>query len=491
MIKNNLERKDMKKYICALLVGTSFLITSCSQFTDLQPKGKNLLSTTEELTLLLNREFQASGYDVRIMVGDIIYASSNVPNLIKQPNKSRNAIIISWDEANQDRMAELTESDTDYGNYYGYIGTIANPVLSHVDETEGEQSAKDQLKCEALVMRAYYHYLLVNKFAKAYNPATAATDPGIPYMLEDQELTVPAKKKTVQEVYELILKDVEKAIELDALPTVAVNRMRMCKPCAYAVKALALMSMQEFDQAEEAAKQALELNNTVNNYNEMLTTMTGYMLGGIYTIIYRPRLECEEDLFYVHNMEFLNALSPETWDAFEEGHVCRDKMAIDLMDYDYLMSNASMIMGLDDYVCTNDYDSGWNVEGMKTTHMYLIVAEAEIHKGNYSAAMQALDAIRINRIDPLVYAPLEGTVTTEADAIAHLKQTSHGENIYSIYNFLQVKRWNQLEGYKETRKRTIAGEVYTLSPESPLWIFPFPANATSLNSNLTQNYSIK
>ncbi len=445
----------MKKYIYTLLAGTAFLMASCSDFTDLQPKGKNLLSTTDELAMLLNQEFAYSSSDRQMMCGSIIYASSDVPTLIHQPAKTRSAIIMSWDEANQDRMAELTESDTEYTNYYGYIGTIANPVLARIDDAEGEESVKNQLKCEALVMRAYYHYLLVNKFAKAYNPATAATDPGIPYLYEDQDLEEPVEKSTVQEVYDNILADVEEAITLDALPTVATNRMRMCKPCAYAVKAWALISMQQFDEAETVAKQALALNSTVNNYNEMLTTFTGYMLGNTYSVLYRPRLECEEDLFFVYNMEVLNAISPDVWNYFEEGHACKDKMCTDLMAYDYLMGMASLLMGLDDYICTYDMDSGWNVDGLKTTHMYLIVAEAEIHKGNYDAAMQALDAIRVNRIDPSVYAPLEGTVTTEEDAIFHLKQTSHGENIYSIYNFMQIKRWNQVEGYKETLTRDI------------------------------------
>ena len=98
--------------------------------------------------------------------------------------------------------------------------------------------------------------------------------------------------------------------------------------------------------------------------------------------------------------------------------------------------------------------------------MYLIVAEAEIHKGNYDEAMRALDAIRVNRLASETYQPLEGTVTTEADAIRHLKQVSHGENIYSVYNFIHRKRWNQVSG----------------------WIFPFGQNVLANNPNITQNY---
>lgn len=480
----------MKKLIYSILLGAALLTGSCSDFTDVQPKGKNLLTTTDQLEMLLNNEFNISSSDLYVLCGDMIRSFDNVPTLINRPNKTRAAIIITWDEANQDKMAELTSSDGDYSGYYGIIGKIANPILSHIDAAEGDEVTKVKLKCEALVLRAYFHWLLVNKFAKAYNPATAEQDPGIPYVTEEWDVAQPTEQVSVAKVYENILADLEKAIELNGLPTLAANRMRMSKPCAYAVKALALISMQEFDLAAAAAREALTLNKTVNNYNEMLTTLTGNITGGEYPVIYRPVLKCEEDLFYTHYIEFYDGISPEAWNAFEEGHACHDKMATDKQMYDYTpgMGMGISMLGLPDYIFTYDLNSGWNNCGMKTTHMYLIIAEAEIHNNNYKEAMKALDAIRVNRIDPAIYTPLEGTVNTKEEAIYHLKQTSHGENIYSYYNFINRKRWNQVEGYKETLKRDIAGQIFTLAPDSPMWIFPFPQNAINSNPNLSQNY---
>lgn len=111
------------------------------------------------------------------------------------------------------------------------------------------------MKSEALTLRAWSFYMLVNKFAKAYNPATAATDPGIILMTEDKDIQTAQSKSTVEEVYQQILKDANEAIEIDGLPNSAVNKMRFSKPTAYAVKALALLNMQKYDEAEEVAKQ--------------------------------------------------------------------------------------------------------------------------------------------------------------------------------------------------------------------------------------------
>lgn len=478
----------MKKVIYSLLIGAALMSGSCSKFTDVQPKGKNLLSTTDQLEMILNNDYYMRVNDMRHICGDIIYSFENVPTMISKPNKTLSVILITWDAANQDKMAELTPSDDDYTGWYGVIGKIANPVLALADKAAGPGSVKNQLKAEALVLRAYFHYMLVNKFAKAYNPATAEKDPGVPYMKEDWDISIPPEKATVKEVYENIIADLDAAIALNALPAQAVNRMRINKPSAYAAKALALMSMQRFDEAAQSAQQALAINNVVNDYNQMLTTTTGNILGGSYPTLLRPSLKCEEDYFFTYFFETYDAITTEAWDAFEPGHASRDKMATDRMMYDYLMGMGLSYIGLD-YTFTYDMNSGWNFVGMKSTHMYLIIAENEIRKGNYNAAMDALDAIRVKRIDPAVYTPLKGRVNTKADAIFRLKQTSHGENIYSIYNFINRKRWNQLDDYKQKQVKTMAGKVYELEPNSPLWIFPFPQNAINNNPNLLpQNY---
>jgi len=478
----------MKKVIYSLLAGAILLTVSCSKFTDIEPKGKNLLSTTDQLEMLLNKIFMMNDDDMRWMSGDVIRTFQNIPTLLSNPNKTRPAIIYSWDETNIDKMAELTAYDYTYETGYVNIGQIANAILSRVDDASGPESVKNQLKCEALVLRAYYHYILVNKFAKAYNPATAATDPAIPYVTENWDISIPTEKATVKEVYDNIIKDVDKAIQLNALPVVAVNRMRMSKPCTFAVKALALISMQKFDEASDAAKQSLAITNVVNNYNQMLTTYKGNILGNTYNVILRPLLKCEEDLFTTFGMELMNAITTEAWNAFETGHASRDKMTSDRMMYDYIIGLGNILLGLD-YTFTYDISSGWNGGGFKTTQMYLIVAEAEIRKNNFTAAMEALDAIRIKRIDPSIYAPLKGVINNKAEAIIRLKQTSHGENLYSCHNFINKKRWNQLDDYKQTLTKTISGKTYELKPDSKLWIFPLPANAVNLNPNLLpQNY---
>lgn len=479
----------MKKTLYSLLAVAALMLTSCEDFTDLQPKGKNLLTTTDQLEMLLNSELRGCGSDMRQMAGDMIYAFSNVATTISQPVKTRNVIIWTYDEANMDKMAELTTSDNDYSDFYGYIGTIANPILTKIDAATGTDTAKKQLKCEALTLRAWSFYMLVNKYAKAYNPTTAASTPGIILMTEDKDIQTAQPKSTVEEVYTQILKDINEAIELDGLPDVAVNKMRFNKPAAYAVKALTLLNMQKWDEAEEAAKQALAINSAVNDYNSSYQGTIQGLIGGTYSVINRDKNGTDEDYFLNGDLEFYNAYTPTTMANFEEGHAYKEKMGNMNMAYDYLMDAGESMLGESGFNFTYDLNSLWNNGGLRSTQMYLAIAECETHKGNYDTAMEYLDKVRVNRIDPAKYQPLKGTVSTEADAIAHVKQVTMNEDIYSVNIFIDKKRWNQLDDWKQDYSRTLAGKTYTIKPDSKMWVFPFPMSVMNNNDKITQNYN--
>ena len=488
----------MKKTLYIIASALLLTLTACDEFTDITPKGKNMLETTDQLELLLNGDLgYNSYYDFAQMTGDILYAYSPVASTINAEKKSKNSIVWTWDE-DMDKLAELTTSDYTYSDAYNMIGAIANPILSRLEEAEGTEAKKNQLKAEALTLRAANLYFLVNKFAKAYNPSTAASEDAIPVYLEDDDISESAPMWTVQQVYDQIVADADAAEALKALPAENINRSRVNNACPMAVKAMALLAMQDYDGAESAAKASLAYNSAVTDYNS--EEYTYYMEGVMYPMFGLPAMTyptinrklyaCKEDNWQTVSMLMLESISPEAEARFEPGHAVQDRVAtIDLM-YDNMMKGSSLMGTGLEWRCAYDMMSGesyWNNYGFKTTHMYLIVAECEIEKGNFDAAMEALDAIRVCRINPAVYAPLKGTVSNKADAIAHLKQTSHGENIFSIYNFINRKRWNQISDYKETFTKDLFGTIYTLTPDSKLWVFPFPTNAF-MNENVHHNY---
>jgi hypothetical protein len=79
----------------------------------------------------------------------------------------------------------------------------------------GDQTPYRASKGEALVARAYAHFMLVTLFARAYDPATASTDPGIPYVTDTEKVvTRKYERSTVANVYAQIARDLEEGIPM-------------------------------------------------------------------------------------------------------------------------------------------------------------------------------------------------------------------------------------------------------------------------------------
>lgn len=491
----------MKK-IFLLLTVSVLALSSCNglyeDFTDLKPKGKNLLSSADELELLLNLEMMYMGYtDFKTVASDIITGNDPYMTVLSQPKPTRTSIMWTYDDSKMNDLADLTNTDATYTDMFSLIGTVCNPILGNVEFATGDKAKKDQVAAEAHALRAWALYVLVNKFAKAYNPATAANDPAIPVYLEDDDISINARQWTVQEVYDQILADAQAAIDMDAIPTVAENRMRVCKAFPYAIKCFALLAMQNYTEAEKAGKESIAITSDIcDYYSEAFTRMqvpvaAPYMPAS--PILVRGRQGTAEDLLFTFDNAMGDWYTPECMAFFEPGHAMIDRIS----DQDKFMGPifgpggySSVTVLLPGLIGTFDTQSMFNPFGVKTTQVYLAVAEAEIQQDNISSAIEYIDKVREKRIDPSIYAPLKGTISAKADAILALKKTAHGEGILTIWNFVDRKRWNQLDDFKQSWTRTL-GESYTITPESPMWVFPLPKNALTLNSNISQNYDKK
>lgn len=490
-------------YSAAIAAAAALAFQSCESYTDIDQKGMNLLTKASDLELLLNQRHSLGYIDLGIVCGDIIdgWDTGYLPELHNKAAKNYNEILALWDEADHaSRLPLLTESDGAYESYYSKIGRIANPILQRIDAASGSEELKNRLRSEAYIIRAYFHFLAAQKYARAYNPATAETEQCMPYLMDDWDIQQPSSQVTQKVFYENILADIDRAIELNCLPAIALNHMRFNMPMVYAVKAHVLLTIQDRDGAAAAARKALEYNSEICDYATLLRDETSYGGKPIKQLILGPKLQMAEDYFSDCPQNLFNLITPFCESMFEEGSYKLVNYPTSFQynlgmydpndpvkDLEKIKENALKSYGMP-WNSLNDFEGQNNMAGIKTTHMYLILAECAIEKGNFDEAMGYLDTIRKNRIAPEYYHDLKGTVNTKAEAIKCLKKTCHGEYVYSMWNFFSRKRWNVLNDYKETFTREICGHTYTLTPESDLWVFPLPLTVMAQNPNLKHNY---
>ncbi len=90
---------------------------------------------------------------------------------------------------------------------------IANQALLYCSGADSAMYSAQ--KGEALVCRAYAHFMLVTLFAKPYDAATAASDPGIPYVIKPQDNVFQTYDRgTVASVYANIESDLLRGLSL-------------------------------------------------------------------------------------------------------------------------------------------------------------------------------------------------------------------------------------------------------------------------------------
>jgi len=157
----------------------------------------------------------------------------------------------SWLNHRADNSAMTSYS---YRLFYRIIGN-ANYIIDNVDGAVGGDAEKARIKSEALTLRAYGHYFLVQMYGKRYD-ATAKPNSqlGVPLMISSSDDSKP--RSTVEEVYTQINKDLDDAIALNN--TTRVNKSHINIWVTKGLKARVALTMQDYPNAIKYAKEVID-----------------------------------------------------------------------------------------------------------------------------------------------------------------------------------------------------------------------------------------
>ena len=200
----------MKKIVFCLLSYT-ILATGCKKFLEQEPDNRTTVSSPEQVTQLLVSSYPKASYFpfTEVMSDNAEDKGQGVigidPDLVKINLQSY-----------MFQDVETTGQDSPEAYWAACYKAIAsaNEALDVINKSSSPATYKAQ-KGEALVARAYAHFMLVTLFSKAYDPATAASDPGIPYVTSPEKVVFGKyERKTVQYVYDMIEKDLLEGIPL-------------------------------------------------------------------------------------------------------------------------------------------------------------------------------------------------------------------------------------------------------------------------------------
>ncbi|MGN7783567.1 RagB/SusD family nutrient uptake outer membrane protein [Niabella sp. 22666] len=149
---------------------------------------------------------------------------------------------------------------TAYPHYYKKI-YLANNIISEVMDAEGDVLEKKAVLGEALLIRAYCYFTLVNLFGMHYDAATNATNLGVPLITDVPTANRPLfKRNTVKEVYEQIDVDMKEGLELllEAKSIQSTNPYHFSLASAYAFFSRVNLYKGNWEECEKYASLAVE-----------------------------------------------------------------------------------------------------------------------------------------------------------------------------------------------------------------------------------------
>lgn len=355
------------------------------------------------------------------------------------------------------------KSDPDiWGPLYNRIystNVIINGVMKVQDGAEVE---KKKVMGEALVMRANLYMDLLTVFAKAYNPSTAATDPGMP-MPTNTDITGKAPARlSVQATLEAMTSDVKNAIEM--LPLININRYRVTKFSAYGLLSRIYLYRADFENAKKYTDLALEAPHRLLDYNEYNS----------YTEV--PVYDFNPEILW-QRME-LDALDPidRLYTEDLKNYFSIDDIRLKLLT---TVSNYGVIRA--------GFKGFYNF-GITFPEMYLTKAELLAREGKFNEAMDVLNLLRKHRIKKDTYK--DQSASSAEDALIKVLAERRRELAFSGTRWFDMKRLDKegrMPEVKRLNKETQAVEA-SLPPHSPKYTFEIPIRVQKFNPGMVLNH---
>ena len=242
----------MKKIIVNILLlgAVGFTSLNCTDMledvsADMLPEDQQTLTNITILERLLVNTYQT------MPAGQEAFIQSLMTDEARIASSNNGSGVFLWSRAFTSQDSDV---ETLWNSAYRTIFT-ANKVLDNIDKVTNNGAnglSKDQIKAEALGMRAFMHYMVLRDFSPKYDPNAL----GCAYMTSaaiENIYDTPARDN-MQVSYQKVLADLNAALALN--PTNSLN-MRMSKDVLNAVKSLVYLEMGDNANAATFATAAI------------------------------------------------------------------------------------------------------------------------------------------------------------------------------------------------------------------------------------------
>lgn len=458
-MNTKLNKTRIKGYT-AVLVALAILSTvlcGCSRFLD-EKSDSNLATPTtlEDNQALLDRlsdvlsNYASSG----MASSDEFYLSDADFDALEYQEDKR---LYTWQK-------DYVSTNQGVGNDWAYCYRavyISNAVLHNLDTYH--ISGAENVKGQALALRAIRYLDAAQIWCMAYNASTASTDLGLPLRL-DPDMNIPSVRSSVKQTYDQILKDLHEAVSL--LPVKQVAATRPSKVTVLGYLARTYLFMGDYQNALTYSLQALSLQNILMDFNT-LNPSDSYPIKDM-----NPEVLLRATMRISGPVRFAVAKVPVS--------LYQSYSANDLRKSVYFRINPN-----GEIIFKGNYTGGstGKMTGITIDELYLIAAESYAHAGDITNSMKMLNDLLITRWKTGTFIPF--TANSKEEALNLIKEERQKELLFRGLRWADLKRYNR-DGAGISLTRTVNGQTYTLPPNDLRYAIVIPEDIIKL-TGMPQN----
>ena len=253
--------KTRRKYQLFFIISGIVLFSSCAKYLEKEPDNRASLDTPQKVSQLLATAYPGINYVPMVEtstdnIGDLGAGDAGSADL-----NTLNADLFFF------RDTRAINEDSPEAYWFACYHAIAacNEALDAISKASNQDDYAAQ-KAEALVARAYAHFMLVNVFAKFYDASTASTDPGIPYVtVPERNFIKQYERGTVASVYDNIEKDLLEGLPFLNDKSYSVPKYHFTKAAAYAFASRFYLYKKDYNKVIQYGLQAVPNNDFLSN----------------------------------------------------------------------------------------------------------------------------------------------------------------------------------------------------------------------------------
>jgi hypothetical protein len=340
------------------------------------------------------------------------------------------------------------DADLMWVNMYNVINS-SNLILDNIDGAIGSESTRSHIKGQALAMRAYSYFQLIQYYQQTY--IIAQNKPGLPLRLHSDDPT-SLPRSAVKEVYDQITADLLAAKSLLSSFTrpASMGKHYIDAAVTSGMLARVYLVMQNWNAAREEAERVLASYGTLmskdqwaafyqcSRYDEVVwavyqTSEQNFGNTGQYNMWYNyPLGEGANDRYYNYQNFFVNDKYVELFDPGDDRYLFWKRS--DDATFAQNWVNAKMY---------DPGDGNGNSRGdyclMRGSEMLLIKAECEANSGNPAAALATLNTLQSARN---VATPAQTADREELLEAIYLERRKEllGEGVAGLLDLLRLQK---------------------------------------------------